>query len=251
MGPIGLTFVKNYWWGVWPSCQMMKKCYWPIWAPKSGKHFRPQFFFFQNGPLLFFCLKKVTNIEIVTHPFLVHLFKNALEVFHKDIAVCKSRQKWVFFNWLLLGLLATSHTREWRSRTKIRRNFWFRPVSPGFGFVRPFLPDFVRFALFLPKNACFCLFLPSFARFARFVRFRPNLPEFVRFRSSCACAVRYPLVHISTVQYWTTTLLLLPSNSANGFPVISGLFPLISMKVHQSILRKQFNFNAFRCQNFL
>ena len=40
VGPFGLTFVKNNWLGVWPSCQMMKKCCWPIWAPKSGKKFR-------------------------------------------------------------------------------------------------------------------------------------------------------------------------------------------------------------------
>ena len=38
----GLTFVKNNWWGFWPSCQMMKNWCWPIWAPKSGKSFRPR-----------------------------------------------------------------------------------------------------------------------------------------------------------------------------------------------------------------
>ena len=42
VGPFGLMFVKNDWWGVWPSRQMMKKCCWPIWAPKSGKNFRPK-----------------------------------------------------------------------------------------------------------------------------------------------------------------------------------------------------------------
>ena len=48
VGPFGLTFVKNDWWGVWPSCQMMKICCWPIWAPKSGKYFRPKKQFSQN-----------------------------------------------------------------------------------------------------------------------------------------------------------------------------------------------------------
>ena len=47
VGPFGLTFVKNDWWGVWPSWQMMKKCCWPIWAPKSGKNFRPKNWFSQ------------------------------------------------------------------------------------------------------------------------------------------------------------------------------------------------------------
>ena len=42
VGPFGLTFVKNDWWGVWPSCQMMKICCWQIWAPKSGKIIRPK-----------------------------------------------------------------------------------------------------------------------------------------------------------------------------------------------------------------
>ena len=42
VGPFGLTFVKNDWWGVWPSCQMMKKCCWWIWASKSGEKLRPK-----------------------------------------------------------------------------------------------------------------------------------------------------------------------------------------------------------------
>ena len=87
--PFGLTFVKNNWWGVWPSCQMLKNCCWPIWAPKSGKMFRPKKQFFLNlvfGPWNFFCVKIVTNIQIVTHPYLVRLSKNVLEVFHPDIS---------------------------------------------------------------------------------------------------------------------------------------------------------------------
>ena len=60
VGPFGLTFVKNDWLGVWPPCQMMKKCCWWIWAPKSGKKFRPKndfpkFVFFCRKT---FCLKK-------------------------------------------------------------------------------------------------------------------------------------------------------------------------------------------------
>ena len=47
VGPFRLTFVKNDWWGVWPSCQMMKICCWPIWAPRSGKNFRPKKLFSQ------------------------------------------------------------------------------------------------------------------------------------------------------------------------------------------------------------
>ena len=34
----------------------------------------------------FFWAKKVTNIQIVTHPYLGGLSKNVLEVFHDDIA---------------------------------------------------------------------------------------------------------------------------------------------------------------------
>ena len=35
----------------------------------------------------FFCVKKLTNIQIVTQPYLGRLSKNVLEVFHDDIAV--------------------------------------------------------------------------------------------------------------------------------------------------------------------
>ena len=33
-----------------------------------------------------FCAKKITNIQIVTHPYLGRLSKNILKVFHDDIA---------------------------------------------------------------------------------------------------------------------------------------------------------------------
>ena len=112
VGPFGLTFVKNYWWGIWPSCQIMKKCCWPIWASKSGKMFRPKNDFPKFGfwTVKFFLLKKVTNIQIVTYPYLGRLLKNVLEVFQDDIAVCESHEKWVFFNRPFLDPLATSHT---------------------------------------------------------------------------------------------------------------------------------------------
>ena len=35
---------------------------------------------------------KVTNIQIVIHPYLVKLSKNMLDVFHKDIAICESHE---------------------------------------------------------------------------------------------------------------------------------------------------------------
>jgi len=60
VGPFGLTFVKNDWWGVWPSCQMMKICCWPIWAPRSEKNFRPKKQFSQIwflGRKIFLCKK--------------------------------------------------------------------------------------------------------------------------------------------------------------------------------------------------
>ena len=42
------------------------------------------------------CVKKVTNIQIVTHPYLGRWSKNLLEVSHDDIAVCKSHEKCIF-----------------------------------------------------------------------------------------------------------------------------------------------------------
>ena len=44
----------------------------------------------------FFCVKKVTNIQIVTHPYLGRLSKNVLEVFHDDIANLARYRKWAF-----------------------------------------------------------------------------------------------------------------------------------------------------------
>ena len=40
-----------------------------------------------------FCVKKATNIQIVTHLYLARLSKNMLEVFQEDIAVCESHEK--------------------------------------------------------------------------------------------------------------------------------------------------------------
>ena len=88
VGPFGLMFVKNDWWGVLLSCQMMKKCCWLIWAPKSEKIFVPNFFlqiWFLDRKL--FLVKQVTNIQVVTKPYLARLLKNMLEVLLKDITV--------------------------------------------------------------------------------------------------------------------------------------------------------------------
>ena len=101
VGPFGLTFVKNDWWGVWPSCQMMKICCWPIWAPKSGKSLDPKNDFpkFAFLTVKFFCANKITNIQIVTHPYLGRLSKNALEVLHDDIANLARGRKCIFSIW--------------------------------------------------------------------------------------------------------------------------------------------------------
>ena len=80
-----------------------------------------------------------------------------------------------------MGILQQIQTRDDRTRTKIRRNFRFRPVLPGFGFVHPF------FARFLPSFARFCLKMPVFcpvrlvsSKFTRIrsVSFVPCLPGF-------------------------------------------------------------------------
>ena len=44
----------------------------------------------------FFCVKKVTNIQKVTHPYLVPLSKKVLEVLHDDIANLARYRKWIF-----------------------------------------------------------------------------------------------------------------------------------------------------------
>ena len=65
-------------------------------------------------------------------------------------------------------------TRDDRNRIKFRRNFRFRPVLPGFGFVRPF---FAHFCPFLP------IFCPNSPKFARFLPgFAPVSPKFARIR---------------------------------------------------------------------
>ena len=54
--------------------------------------------------------KNVTNIQIVTYPYLARLSENVLEVFHKDIAHFAVTKKWIFFYFPFLGPIATSHT---------------------------------------------------------------------------------------------------------------------------------------------
>ena len=68
-------------------------------------------------------------------------------------------------------------SRDDRTHTKIRRNFRFRPVLPGFGFVRPF------FAQFCLKMPVFCPFLRGFAQFRPFRPVRLVLSKFTRIRS--------------------------------------------------------------------
>ena len=82
--------------------------------------------------------------------------------------------------------------RDDRNRIKFRRNFRFRPVLPGFGFVRPFFAHFCPFfAQIRPNSPVFCPVSP---------RFRPNspgfgfirfLPKFSRIRSD-SFVVRNP-----------------------------------------------------------
>ena len=44
----------------------------------------------------FFCAKKVTNIQIVTHPYSVRLSKNVLDVFHAEIVNLARGRKCMF-----------------------------------------------------------------------------------------------------------------------------------------------------------
>ena len=97
-GHLGLTFVKNNWWGVWPSCQMMKNYCWPIWTQMSGKNFRPKKQFSQIWFLdreNFLCLKyyQYPNSNSPLFGPIV-----GLEVFHADIANLARYRKWVYLN---------------------------------------------------------------------------------------------------------------------------------------------------------
>ena len=78
---------------------MMKKYCRPI-SKVRKKNLGSKIDFHKFGfwALKFFCAKKVTNIQIVTHPYLGRLLKNALEVFHDDIANLARYRKWVFFD---------------------------------------------------------------------------------------------------------------------------------------------------------
>ena len=64
--------------------------------------------------------------------------------------------------------------RDDRNRIKFRRNFRFRPVLPGFGFVRPFFAHFCPFfAQIRPNSPVFARFRPGFAQI------RPDSDSFV------------------------------------------------------------------------
>ena len=68
-------------------------------SSKVRKNFQAQKTIFQNlrfWALKFFCVKKVTNIQIVTHPFLARLSKNVLEVLHDNIANLARGRKCIF-----------------------------------------------------------------------------------------------------------------------------------------------------------
>ena len=63
----------------------------------------------------FFCAKKVTNIQIVTHPYLGRLSKNVLEVLHDNIANLARYRKWVFLLgcfWALLPLRPSGRAQK-------------------------------------------------------------------------------------------------------------------------------------------
>ena len=62
----------------------------------SPKNNFPKFGFWA---VKFLVKKKVTNILIVTHPYLGRLSKNVLEVFHDNIANLARYRKWVFSIW--------------------------------------------------------------------------------------------------------------------------------------------------------
>ena len=84
---------------------MMKKCCWPIWAPKSGKKCTPKKQFSQTGFLdrkLVLCKKNVTNIQIDSHPYFSRLSKNVLEVLH-DYTANLARYRKCFFSLFNLG----------------------------------------------------------------------------------------------------------------------------------------------------
>ena len=70
-------------------------------SSKVRKKFRPKKRFSQIWFLgrEIFCVRKLTNIQIVTQPYLGRLSKNVLEVFHDDIAVLARDNKCIFSIW--------------------------------------------------------------------------------------------------------------------------------------------------------
>ena len=99
MGPFELTCVKNDWWGVWPSYQMIKNCRWPIWAPKSGKNLRPkkrfsQFWFL--GRKIFLC-KKSHQYPNSNSPLFGPIVEKRIESFSRRYCQFGPGQKVGFF----------------------------------------------------------------------------------------------------------------------------------------------------------
>ena len=110
-GQFRKTFVKKNWWGVCPSCQMIKKCYWLIWVFESGIQIRPKIQCFTNLVFrlyffyIYFFIFLFTNIQIVPKAYLARSSKNMLQVFHKDIANLASPRNSFFFYWEFWVLL--------------------------------------------------------------------------------------------------------------------------------------------------
>ena len=98
--PFGLMFVKNNWWGVWPSCQMRKNCCWPIWPQKSGKSFRPKKQFSQILFLdrKFFLCKKSYQYQNSNSPLFSPIVKKRIGSFSRGYWQFGPVQKVSFFD---------------------------------------------------------------------------------------------------------------------------------------------------------
>ena len=76
-----------------------QKSIWPTWVQSQDTFLGPRNDFpkFNFWTVKFFLVKKVTYIQIVTHPYLARLSENMLEVLHDDIGVLAECIKWDFF----------------------------------------------------------------------------------------------------------------------------------------------------------
>ena len=128
------------------------------------------------------------------------------------------------FNPVRWTIIYAVETRDARIRIKFRRNFRFRPVLPGFGFVRPFFAHCCPFfAQIRPNSPVFHPVSPRFRPNSPgfgFVRFCPNSPGFVRIRSSSKIRIRASLVYTSS----ETTSRLWQNPKVPVIPLLSRLF---------------------------